>query len=183
MEICSGTIFTEKTRCTTHLHQILPVGEIYHKSSDQIWAPLPGNGNLSTHQHCRLGLTHYGACLMTENTSSRSKVANSFSHSGYISWLHTYSGWSGNLKITWAGGGVPKGQMWHRGWHDSPGGSRWSIGGIIYKAWNISPKSRKKTSLAAPEHVAVDGSSGYERMSVIYLPNIVLRDSIFIMLA
>lgn len=96
VEICSGTIFTQKMCCTTHLHQILPVGEIYHKS-DQIWAPLPGNGNLSTSQHCRLGLTHYGACLMTDNTSSSSKVANSFSHSGYISWLHTYSGLSGNL--------------------------------------------------------------------------------------
>lgn len=47
----------------------------------RFWAPLPGNGSQSTSQHCRLGLTHYGACLMTDNTSSRSKVANSFSHS------------------------------------------------------------------------------------------------------
>lgn len=97
VEICSGTIFTQKTCCKIHLHQISPMGEIYHKSSDQIWAHLPGNGSQRTSQHWRLGLTHYGACLMTDNTSSRSKVANSFTHSGYISWLHTYPGLSGHL--------------------------------------------------------------------------------------
>lgn len=180
MEICSGTIFTQKTCCTTYFHQILPVGEIYHKSSDQIWAPLPGNGSQSTSQHCQLCLTHYGACLMKDNTSSRSKVANSFSHSGYISWLHTYSGLSGNLTSR---GLVEECQRAKCGIvaETIP---RVDHGGALVELFTkheIFPLNlRKKTSSAAPEHVDVDGSGGYEHMSVIYLHHIILWDSIFI---
>lgn len=150
VEICSGTVFTQKTCCTTHLNQILPVGEIYHKSSDQIWVPLPGNGSQRTSQHCRLGLTHYGACLMTDNTSLRWKVANSFSHSGYISWLHTYSGLSGNLTSCGLAEECQRAKCGTIAETNTQSGSRRSIGGIIYKAWDISPKSKKRNQPQQP---------------------------------
>lgn len=142
VEICSGTIFmhllTKKMCCTTFLHQILPVGGMYHNGSAQIWAPLPGNRSQSTSQHYRLGLTHYGACLMADNASSRSKVANSFSHRGYSTQLHTYSGLSGNL-TSWGRLRRVKGPnvvLWVGTIPRDDHGETW-----VKKAWNIYPES------------------------------------------
>lgn len=183
MEICSGTIFTQlltqKTCCTTHLHQILPAGEIYHKSSAQIWSPLPGNRSQSTSQHCRLGLAHYGACLMTDNISSRSKVANSFSHSSYISWLHTYSGLSGNL----TSGGLA--EECNRAKCDIVAEMipRVDRGGALVEFYKLTkheifPLNQKKKTQLSP---GVYRSWWIRRVwaRVIYLHNIILRDSVF----
>lgn len=93
-------LLTWTTCCTTLLHQILPSGEIFQNYSVQIW----GAQSLCQETEARplvnrLGLTHDGAHLMTDNISSEPKVASSFPHRCYNSWMHPYSGLSGKLTL------------------------------------------------------------------------------------
>lgn len=184
VEICSGTIFmhllTKKMCCTTFLHQILPEGEIYHNGSAQISAPLPGNRSQSTSQHYRLGLTHYGACLMTDNASSRSKVANSFSHRGYNTRLHTYWGLSGNL-TSWGRLRSAKGPNvvpWVETIPRDAHGETWVKKSMKYLPWML------KKNPTILQFMEVDGSGGYEHRHVRYLfAHHSLRESFHHMLA
>lgn len=108
-------LLTWTTRCTALLHQTLPSGEILQNYSVQIW----GAQSLCQETEARplvnrLGLTHDGAHLMMDSISSEPKVASSFPHRCYNSWMHPSFRFEWEINAAWASSRGPNGQLWQQ---------------------------------------------------------------------